>query len=76
MDKNLRERYGNNDQPQQGEEGYENIFNRRVDTEPKIGGFSVKDMSSSTKFFYLLGIIGLVGGLFFLGNIERFFIIA
>jgi hypothetical protein len=74
MDKNLRERYGNNEEQQQ-EEGYENIFNRRVDTEPKIGGFSVKDMSSTTKFFYLAAIVGLIGGLFFLGIVERFFII-
>jgi hypothetical protein len=70
MDKNLRERYGNQEQTQ--EEGYENIFNRKVDTEPKIGGFSVKAMSTNTRFAYLAAIFGIFGALFYLGKSQKF----
>lgn len=74
MDKNLREKYGNQGgEGQQQDEGMENIFNRRVDTEPKIIGFSVKDMSASTKFAYLTAIFGILGALFYLGKKRDLF---
>jgi hypothetical protein len=69
MDEQMKEKYGNQDENgQERDSGYENLFGRTQDTEPKIGGLSIANMSSSTKVLYLAFVIAIIAGVFYYGN--------
>lgn len=64
----MKEKYG--DQQQQ-EGGKQNLFGKKQDIEPKIGGFSLQGASATTKLLYL-GVVAavLLGSLFYGKNIK------
>jgi len=69
MDKQIKEKYGNEQQPEDDEA----VFTRgKADFEPKIGGFSLKEVSTSTKALYAVIILGTIGGIFYLAYNKLF----
>lgn len=73
MDEQIREKYGSQDgEGGQRDSGYENLFGRRMDTEPKIGGLSFANMSSTTKLVYLAIIGAIIAAVFYYAYTQLF----
>lgn len=65
----MKEKYGNQEgEAQERDSGYENLFGRRQDAEPKIGGISFATMSSTAKMAYLGVIFAIIAVIFYYGN--------
>jgi len=60
FDRQMKEKYGDQAPDSDDEDYYEK--RRPVDIEPKIGGFSLKDLPSGFKILYLGVIVAAIGG--------------
>jgi ABC-type uncharacterized transport system substrate-binding protein len=71
FDKQMKEKYGDDQSGSSAEEEYY-ASNKKLDYEPKLGGFSMKNIPSSFRMLFVTGFIVLIGVGFFLAMKKLF----